>query len=61
MPVATTSNHVVMLGLVPRIHAFFAAKAWMLPRWRAKRAASAATLGVRAPDTRPEPGSSARA
>jgi len=31
------------------------------PRWRAKRAASAATLLVRAPDTRPEPGSSARA
>jgi hypothetical protein len=30
------------------------------PRWRAKRAASAATQKVRAPDTRPEPGSSAR-
>jgi protocatechuate 4,5-dioxygenase, beta chain len=31
------------------------------PRWRAKRAASAATPRVRAPDTRPEPSSSARA
>jgi aromatic ring-opening dioxygenase catalytic subunit (LigB family) len=30
------------------------------PRWRAKRAASAATPRVRAPDTRPEPSSSAR-
>lgn len=56
--------YVVMPGLVPGIHAFLtmpAGEAWMAAALASDASGQRGNSRVRAADTRPEPGSSARA